>query len=105
MASIYRIWIQDFGSLQKQVKKKRDNVLLPVIPRVGEIIEYFYAEHPEAEETKTVDLQVTSVKILCQPEADFLDIKPGQESKFWDDAFTYHAVIKVDAVSKRSTRH
>ncbi|BDM83842.1 hypothetical protein [Acaryochloris marina] len=96
MSSIYRILITDFGALKKQIRKKEDGVLLPVIPRVGDIIVYFYQVHPEVDDTKEIDLKVTSVKILCQPGLDNFNIEPGQESKFWDEAFTFHAEIKVD---------
>ena len=98
MASIYRIWITDFGTLQHQVRKKQDGILLPVFPRVGDIILYFYQTHPEVDETKDIDLKVTSVKILCQPGLDSFDLQPGQESEFWDESFTYHAEITVDKV-------
>ena len=58
MASIYRILIYDFGSLQKQIKKKQDSILLPVMPRVGDVINYFYTEDTETEEIKSVDLSL-----------------------------------------------
>jgi hypothetical protein len=96
MSSIYRIWINDFGSLQQQIKKKEDSILLPVIPRVGDIILYFYELHPEADDTEDIYLKVTSVTIFCQPSFDKLNIKLGQESTFWDEAFDYHAEITVD---------
>lgn len=96
MASIYRIWIQDFGSLQQQIRKKNDLILLPVIPRIGDIIEYFYMSHPEADDTENVTLKVTSVKLLCQPGVDNLNISMGKETQFWDDSFSYHAEITVD---------
>lgn len=99
MATIYRILIQDFGSLKQQIRKEYDSILLPTIPSVGDIIDYFYAPHPEADETEDIDLKVTSVKLLCQPGADKFDIPLGQESKFWDSGFDYHAEIKVDRVA------
>lgn len=98
MSSIYRIWITDFGSLQKQVEKKDDSILLPVMPRIGDIIAYFYSVNPEANGTEDIDLKVTSVKILCQPHFDGLNIEPGEESEFWDRAFSYHAETTVDKV-------
>lgn len=98
MSSIYRIWITDFGSLQQQVRNKQDSILLPVIPRVGDIILYFCSVLPGGDETKDIDLKVTSVKILCQSGLDNFNIKLGEESKFWDKYFTYHAKIEVDKV-------
>lgn len=96
MSSIYRIWIKDFGSLKQLIKKEKDSILLPVIPRVGDIIIYFYSLHPETDETEDVDLKVTAVKLLCQPHSDIFNIPTGQESKFWDKGFDYHAEIAVD---------
>ena len=96
MASIYRIWIRDFGTLKQQIGKDEDSILLPVIPRVGDILLYFYLPHPDADETEDIDLKVTSVKLLCQPGSDKFNIPLGQESKFWDNGFSYHAEIEVD---------
>ena len=96
MPSIYRIWIRDFGALKQQVGKQYDSILLPVIPRVGDTILYFYLPHPEADETEDIDLKVTSVKLLCQPDSDKFNIPLGQESKFCDDEVSYHAEIAVD---------
>ena len=98
MASIYRVWITDFGSLKQEINRKDDSVLLPVFPRIGDIILYFYPLDPKEDETEEIELEVTSVNIYCQPDLDNHNIKPGQESKFWDDAFTYHAKITVDKV-------
>ena len=74
------------------------------MPRVGDIIAYFYSVDPEANDTEDIDLKVTSVKILCQPYFGSLNIEPGQESKFWDEAFSYHAEITLDKADSLSSQ-
>ncbi len=96
MSSIYRIFITDFGSLQPQIRKKYDSILVPVIPRVGDIIAYFYSPRPDDDDIDDVDLKVTSVRLFCQPEYESFKIKQGQESHFWDQSFDHHAEITVD---------
>ena len=97
MASIYRILISDFGVLKQQIKKGHDSILLPVIPRVGDFIRYFYTPDSNGDESEEIiDIKVTSVKLYCQEDSDNFDIPLGQESQFWDNGFSHHAEIEVD---------